>query len=100
MKTLFLNHKYQASYITFIVFIPLLFVIFHSNDFFKMEIKNEDSFSLAIKQFTQTNPTNETKPTESIIEPIKPKPQPKVIKKKLLKKFKKGKKNTSTPNTK
>ncbi|EDA4612193.1 TPA: energy transducer TonB, partial [Campylobacter jejuni] len=24
MKTLFLNHKYQASYITFIVFIPLL----------------------------------------------------------------------------
>ncbi|MCW1541400.1 energy transducer TonB, partial [Campylobacter jejuni] len=25
MKTLFLNHKYQASYITFIVFIPLLF---------------------------------------------------------------------------
>ncbi len=69
MKTLFLNHKYQASYITFIVFIPLLFVIFHSNDFFKMEIKNEDSFSLAIKQFTQTNPTNETKPTESIIEP-------------------------------
>ncbi|EPI8488617.1 hypothetical protein, partial [Campylobacter jejuni] len=22
MKTLFLNHKYQASYITFIVFIP------------------------------------------------------------------------------
>lgn len=81
MKTLFLNHKYQASYITFIVFIPLLFVIFHSNDFFKMEIKNEDSFSLAIKQFTQTNPTNETKPTESIIEPIKPKPQPKVIKK-------------------
>ncbi|EAK0153690.1 energy transducer TonB, partial [Campylobacter jejuni] len=31
MKTLFLNHKYQASYITFIVFIPLLFVIFHSN---------------------------------------------------------------------
>lgn len=28
MKTLFLNHKYQASYITFIVFIPLLFVIF------------------------------------------------------------------------
>ncbi|BDL72067.1 hypothetical protein THJ050_07630 [Campylobacter jejuni] len=83
-----LNHKYQASYITFIVFIPLLFVIFHSNDFFKMEIKNEDSFSLAIKQFTQTNPTNETKPTESIIEPIKPKPQPKVIKK-LLKKCKK-----------
>ena len=46
-----------------------------------MEIKNEDYFSLAIKQFTQTNPTNETKPTESIIEPIKPKPQPKVIKK-------------------
>lgn len=82
MKTLFLNYKYQASYITFIVFIPLLFVIFHSNDFFKMEIKNEDSFSLAIKQFTQT------KPTESIIEPIKPKPQPKVIKK-LLKKCKK-----------
>ncbi|ECL3059203.1 hypothetical protein FST54_02790 [Campylobacter jejuni] len=66
MKTLFLNHKYQASYITFIVFIPLLFVIFYSNDFFKMEIKNEDSFSLAIKQFTQTNPTNETKPTESV----------------------------------
>ncbi|HDZ4992046.1 TPA: energy transducer TonB [Campylobacter jejuni] len=92
MKTLFLNHKYQASYITFIVFIPLLFVIFHSNDFFKMEIKNEDSFSLAIKQFTQTNPTNETKPTESIIEPIKPKPQPKVIKKtpeKIQKKVKK-----------
>lgn len=63
-----------------------------------MEIKNEDSFSLAIKQFTQTNPTNETKPTESIIEPIKPKPQPKVIKK-LLKNAKKIK-NTSTPNTK
>ncbi|HDZ4964592.1 TPA: energy transducer TonB [Campylobacter jejuni] len=92
MKTLFLNHKYQASYITFIVFIPLLFVIFHSNDFFKMEIKNEDSFSLAIKQFTQTNPTNETKPTESIIEPIKPKPQPKVIKKTPEKIQKKGKK--------
>ncbi|MBC5857327.1 energy transducer TonB [Campylobacter jejuni] len=88
MKTLFLNHKYQASYITFIIFIPLLFVIFHSNDFFKMEIKNEDSFSLAIKQFTQTNPTNETKPIESTIEPIKPKPQPKIIKK-LLKKSKK-----------
>lgn len=87
------NYKYQASYITFIVFIPLLFVIFYSNDFFKMEIKNEDSFSLAIKQFTQTNPTNETKPTESIIEPIKPKPQPKVIKK-LLKKCKKKIKKT------
>lgn len=92
MKTLFLNHKYQASYITFIVFIPLLFVIFHSNDFFKTEIKNEDSFSLSIKQFTQTNPTNETKPIESIIQPIKPKPQPKVIKKtpeKIQKKVKK-----------
>lgn len=57
-----------------------------------MEIKNEDYFSLAIKQFTQTNPTNETKPTESIIEPIKPKSQPKVIKKtpeKIQKKVKK-----------
>lgn len=64
-----------------------------------MEIKNEDSFSLAIKQFAQTNPTNETKLTEFIIEPIKPKPQPE----KLLKtpeKFKKKVKNTSTSNTK
>ncbi|MCE3578821.1 energy transducer TonB, partial [Campylobacter jejuni] len=50
MKTLFLNYKYQASYITFIVFIPLLFVIFYSNDFFKMEIKNEDSFSLELNK--------------------------------------------------
>ncbi|HDZ5085454.1 TPA: energy transducer TonB [Campylobacter jejuni] len=91
MKILFLNHKYQASYITFIIFIPLLFVIFHSNEFFKMEIKNEDSFSLAMKQFTQTNPAKETKSADPIIEPIKPKPQPKAIKKnpeKIQKKIK------------
>ncbi|HDZ5045369.1 TPA: energy transducer TonB [Campylobacter jejuni] len=77
MKTLFLNHKYQASYITFIIFIPLLFVIFYSNEFFKMEIKNEDSFSLAIKQFTQTNLIKETKSSRPY---YKPKPQPKAIK--------------------
>ncbi|ABS43493.1 hypothetical protein JJD26997_1989 [Campylobacter jejuni subsp. doylei 269.97] len=44
MKTLFLNHKYQASYITFIVFIPLLFIIFRSNDFFKIEIRRRFFF--------------------------------------------------------
>lgn len=39
MKTLFLNHKYQASYITFIVFIPLLFVIFTQMTFLKWKLK-------------------------------------------------------------
>lgn len=38
MKTLFLNYKYQASYITFIVFIPLLFVIFQMT-FLKWKLK-------------------------------------------------------------
>lgn len=39
MKTLFLNYKYQASYITFIVFIPLLFAFFTQMTFLKWKLK-------------------------------------------------------------
>lgn len=73
MKKLFSHHKYQAFYITCLAFIPLIFILSHSNNLFKTQIKNEDSFSLAIKQFIYSNPTKETQELKTIAKQQTPK---------------------------
>ncbi|MBZ7934344.1 energy transducer TonB [Campylobacter sp. LH-2024] len=82
MKNLFLNHKYQAFYLSFVIFLPVFFLIFNSADFFKIKFKNEEIFTLSMKQFAQINPAPMQE--NKIIEKITPKInkiQPKPIKK-------------------
>ncbi len=67
MKNALFNHKSQAFYISFLFFIPLIFLFFNSANFFKIEFKKQENFTLAIKQFIQNNP-NSISPT-----PINPK---------------------------
>ncbi|AXP09313.1 energy transducer TonB [Campylobacter hepaticus] len=67
MKTLFFNHKYQAFYITFFIFMPLVFIFLHLNNFFKTEIKNQNTFSLTMKHFIQINQNQENKITQTTI---------------------------------
>ncbi|TKX32967.1 energy transducer TonB [Campylobacter aviculae] len=73
MKSLFLNHKYQAFYISFLTFLPIFFLVFRSADFFKIEFKNEEVFALSMKQFVGSNstPIQENKTLEKIM----PKPE-------------------------
>ncbi|MGH2326991.1 energy transducer TonB [Campylobacter taeniopygiae] len=82
MKNLFLNHKYQAFYLSFLIFLPVFFLIFNSADFFKVKFKNEEIFTLSMKQFTRINPapTQENKIIEKTAPKIN-KIQPKPIKK-------------------
>ncbi|MCW1331762.1 energy transducer TonB [Campylobacter jejuni] len=83
MKNALSNHKSQAFYISFLFFLPLAFLLFNSTNFFKIEFRSEDSFTLAMKQFTQNQPT-QTPPIPTNSEPIqhhKPKPIKQPIKK-------------------
>ncbi|MFQ6342225.1 TonB family protein [Campylobacter sp. VTCC 70190] len=88
MKSLLLNHKSQASYISFLAFLPVFFLIFSSANFFKIEFKSEDSFTLAMKQFTQTSPQS-TPPAFQTPQPIEEVLQEPQIPPKIVKKMKK-----------
>lgn len=53
MKNALLNTKVQASYITFLVFLPLLFTLIYTYSLFKTQINKEESFELKMSYFTQ-----------------------------------------------
>lgn len=53
MKNALLNTKVQASYITFLVFLPLLFTLIYTHSLFKTQINKEESFELKMSYFTQ-----------------------------------------------
>ncbi|EAI8564107.1 energy transducer TonB [Campylobacter upsaliensis] len=53
MKNALLNTKVQASYITFLAFLPLLFTLIYTHSFFKTQINKEESLELAMKYFIQ-----------------------------------------------
>lgn len=53
MKNALLNTKAQASYITFLVFLPLLFTLIYTYSLFKTQINKEESFELKMSYFTQ-----------------------------------------------
>lgn len=76
MKNALFGHKIQAFYITFLFFLPLAFLLFNSVHFFKIEFKSEDSFTLAMKHFIQSQ-ASQTPPIPTSFEPIQ---QPKPIK--------------------
>lgn len=52
MKNALLNTKAQASYITFLVFLPLLFTLIYTYSLFKTQINKEESFELKMSYFT------------------------------------------------
>lgn len=52
MKNALLNTKVQASYITFLVFLPLLFTLIYTYSLFKTQINKEESFELKMSYFT------------------------------------------------
>lgn len=83
MKNALSSHKLQAFYITFLFFLPLAFLLFNSAHFFKIEFKSEDSFTLAMKHFIQSQ-ASQTPPIPTSFEPIqqhKPKPVKQPVKK-------------------
>ncbi|EAL3909305.1 energy transducer TonB [Campylobacter upsaliensis] len=77
MKNALLNTKVQASYITFLAFLPLLFTLIYTHSLFKTQINKEKSLELAMKYFIQN---------ESYLAPEKqaltPKQSPKIAPKK------------------
>ncbi|HEC1576407.1 TPA: energy transducer TonB [Campylobacter upsaliensis] len=79
MKNALLNTKVQASYITFLAFLPLLFTLIYTHSLFKTQINKEESLELAMKYFIQN---------ESYLAPKKqaltPKQSPKIAPKKPL----------------
>ncbi|WP_200217004.1 energy transducer TonB [Campylobacter sp. 2018MI34] len=93
------NHKFQAFYLSFLFFLPLLFLLFSSITLFKIEFKNQEVFSLSMRQFTinssQDNIIQQEKENipippippikEKIIENHKPKKHKEFKKKPLIK---------------
>lgn len=81
MKNALLNTKVQASYITFLAFLPLLFTLIYTHSLFKTQINKEESLELAMKYFIQN---------ESYLAPEKqaltPKQSPKIAPKKSQRK--------------
>ncbi|EPE9017639.1 TonB family protein [Campylobacter upsaliensis] len=53
MKNALLNTKVQASYITFLAFLPLLFALIYTHSLFNTQINKEESLELAMKYFIQ-----------------------------------------------
>ncbi|EAL3990353.1 energy transducer TonB [Campylobacter upsaliensis] len=53
MKNALLNTKVQASYITFLAFLPLLFTLIYTHSLFKTQTNKEESLELAMKYFIQ-----------------------------------------------
>ncbi|EAH7596854.1 energy transducer TonB [Campylobacter upsaliensis] len=53
MKNALLNTKVQASYITFLAFLPLLFTLIYTHSLFNTQINKEESLELAMKYFIQ-----------------------------------------------
>ena len=67
MKNALLNTKVQASYITFLVFLPLLFTLIYTHSLFKTQINKEESFELKMSYFTQKD--NHLVPEKQILDP-------------------------------
>ncbi|EAI8513958.1 TonB family protein [Campylobacter upsaliensis] len=53
MKNALLNTKVQASYITFLAFLPLFFTLIYTHSLFNTQINKEESLELAMKYFIQ-----------------------------------------------
>ncbi|KAA6225162.1 MULTISPECIES: energy transducer TonB [unclassified Campylobacter] len=76
MNALITHHKFHALYITFVFFSPLMFLLFSSVVFFKLDFQpREESFSLAMKQFVST-PASQVMPTTQPPTPVVSKPEP------------------------
>ncbi|EGB2777573.1 energy transducer TonB [Campylobacter upsaliensis] len=71
MKNALLNTKAQASYITFLAFLPLLFALIYTHSLFNTQINKEESLELAMKYFIQ-NESYLTPKQSSKIAPKKP----------------------------
>lgn len=67
MKNALLNTKVQASYITFLVFLPLLFTLIYTHSLFKTQINKEESFELKMSYFTPKD--NYLVPEKQILDP-------------------------------
>ncbi|WP_297447720.1 energy transducer TonB [uncultured Campylobacter sp.] len=67
MKNALLNTKVQASYITFLVFLPLLFTLIYTHSLFKTQINKEESFELKMSYFTPKD--NHLVPEKQTLEP-------------------------------
>ena len=67
MKNALLNTKAQASYITFLVFLPLLFTLTYTYSLFKTQINKEESFELKMSYFTPKD--NHLVPEKQILDP-------------------------------
>lgn len=78
MRVLFFNHKFQAFYISFLMFLPLMALFLHSLELLKIEPRNDETFTLAMKQFTRFSPENS--PQEKLVQEESLKPLPKPIK--------------------
>lgn len=107
MKTLLFNHKYQAFYITSLVFLPLIFFSFYSLEILKIQPQSEDTFTLTMKQFvlsqsltTQTPPQTFEEVTQTTLpEEIVPKNDLKAPAKTKKHRIKKNKETLSKPLT-
>ncbi|MCR2111129.1 energy transducer TonB [Campylobacter upsaliensis] len=67
MKNALLNTKVQASYITFLVFLPLLFTLIYTYSLFKTQINKEESFELKMSYFTPKD--NHLVPEKQTLDP-------------------------------
>lgn len=67
MKNALLSTKVQASYITFLVFLPLLFTLIYTHSLFKTQINKEESFELKMSYFTPKD--NHLVPEKQTLEP-------------------------------
>ncbi|EMI4815319.1 energy transducer TonB [Campylobacter upsaliensis] len=67
MKNALLNTKAQASYITFLVFLPLLFTLIYTYSLFKTQINKEESFELKMSYFTPKD--NHLVPEKQTLDP-------------------------------
>lgn len=67
MKNALLNTKVQASYITFLVFLPLLFTLIYTHSLFKTQINKEESFELKMSYFTPKD--NHLVPEKQTLDP-------------------------------
>lgn len=92
MTNILKNHKFQAFYISFLFFLPLLFFLFSSVTLFKIEFKSQEAFSLSMKQFAISSPSQDNtikQEKQNVpISPILPIKE-KVIKTQKIKKYKK-----------
>lgn len=89
----YFNHKTQAFFISSIIFLPIVLLFYQATSILRLEFQNhkEESFVLSMQDFIAPPVKNSPMPTPDIphiaeptvdkIEPIKPKPIKKTVKK-------------------